>query len=70
MQVEGYPLVNFLVVSLAYVVISWRLFLLTNLLKAAILPNKQAAYASHVVVVFGAGAAVYAVGTSLERMLR
>eukprot|EP00951_Prasinocladus_malaysianus_P021589 scaffold178693_cov34-Prasinocladus_malaysianus.AAC.1 len=40
--VPGYPMMNFMVVTALYVFVSYRLFLLTNILKQAAVPGRDA----------------------------
>jgi hypothetical protein len=70
LQIKGYPLVNFFVVSLVYTWMSWRLFCLTNTLKAAIVPNKSEGMvsSSHAVLLGSACAGFYLFGWTLERL--
>jgi hypothetical protein len=41
MQIPGYQLGNFLICSLMYIGVSYRLFTLTNVLKGAFIPHSD-----------------------------
>ena len=70
LQLPGYQLLNFLLCSLAYIMVSHRLFNLTNALKNAFVPHSDnAALAANAVIMLASAVLVYSAAGAVHLFL-